>query len=107
MKDGSIDAPVAQDPFKMCFEAVKSVVDMLDGKTPPKRIDLQAVVITKADLDKPDIQALLNPDLKKYLKESVTAQLQQSRWAGTLAGQQRSLRSDLRSAAAQEERDCD
>jgi ribose transport system substrate-binding protein len=68
LKDGSIDALVAQDPFKMGYEAVKSVVDMLDGKTPPKRIDLQAVVITKADLDKPDIRALLNPDLKKYLK---------------------------------------
>ncbi len=44
------------------------MVDALDGKTPPKRIDLQAVVITKGDLDKPEIQALLNPDLKKYLK---------------------------------------
>jgi ribose transport system substrate-binding protein len=68
LKDGSIDALVAQDPFKMGYEAVKSVVDALDGKTPPKRVDLQAVVITKADLEKPEIQTLLNPDLKKYLK---------------------------------------
>jgi ribose transport system substrate-binding protein len=68
LRDGSIDALVAQDPFKMGFEAVKSVAEALDGKTPPKRIDLQAVVITKADLDKPEIKALLNPDLAKYLK---------------------------------------
>jgi hypothetical protein len=44
------------------------VVETLDGKTPPKRVDLQAVVITKADLDKAEIKALLNPDLAKYLK---------------------------------------
>jgi ribose transport system substrate-binding protein len=65
LKDGSIDALVAQDPYKMGYEAVKSVVDALDGKTPPKKIDLPAVVITKADLDKPEIKALLNPDLSK------------------------------------------
>jgi ribose transport system substrate-binding protein len=68
LREGSIDALVAQDPFKMGFEAVHTVADALDGKTPPKRLDLQAVVVTKADLDKPEIQALLNPDLKKYLK---------------------------------------
>jgi ribose transport system substrate-binding protein len=68
LQEGTIDALVAQDPFKMGFEAVRTVADALDGKTPPKRIDLQAVVITKADLDKPEIKALLNPDLKKYLK---------------------------------------
>jgi ribose transport system substrate-binding protein len=68
LKDGSIDALVAQDPFKMGFEAVRTIAETLDGKTPPKRVDLPAVVITKADLDKPEIQALLNPDLKKFLK---------------------------------------
>jgi ribose transport system substrate-binding protein len=68
LREGTIDSLVAQDPFKMGFEAVRTVVDALDGKTPPKRIDLQAVVVTKADLDKPDIKALLSPDLKKYLK---------------------------------------
>ena len=68
LREGSIDALVAQDPFKMGFEAVRTVVETLDGKTPPKRVDLQAVVITKADLDKPEIKALLAPDLQKYLK---------------------------------------
>jgi ribose transport system substrate-binding protein len=68
LREGTIDALVAQDPFKMGFEAVRTVVEALDGKTPPKRVDLQATVITKADLDKPEIKALLNPDLQKYLK---------------------------------------
>jgi ribose transport system substrate-binding protein len=61
LKSGTIDALVAQDPFRIGYEAVKTLVDKLNGKNPPKRIDLSARVITKADLDKPDIKALLNP----------------------------------------------
>jgi ribose transport system substrate-binding protein len=68
LKEGVIDALVAQDAFKMGFEAVRTIVDTLDGKTVAKRIDLNAVVVTKADLEKPEIHALLYPDLKKYLK---------------------------------------
>jgi ribose transport system substrate-binding protein len=68
LKAGVIDALVAQDPFRIGYEAVQTLVDKLHGKTPPKRMDLSAHVIVKADLDRPEIQALLNPDVKKYLK---------------------------------------
>jgi ribose transport system substrate-binding protein len=68
LRGGTIDALIAQDPFRMGFEAVKTLVDKLNGAAPPKRIDLNAVVITKADLDRPEIKALLEPDLKKYLQ---------------------------------------
>jgi len=61
LKGGTIDAMVVQDPFKMGFEAVKTLVDKLNGATPPKRIDLPARVIRKADLDKPDVHELLFP----------------------------------------------
>jgi ribose transport system substrate-binding protein len=61
LKGGTIDAMVVQDPFKMGFEAVRTVVDKINGKTPPKQQDLAARVIRKADLDKPEIQQLLNP----------------------------------------------
>ena len=59
LKGGVIDAMLVQDPYKMGYEAVKSLVDHLNGKTPPKRMDLQAQVVTKADLDKPEIRKLL------------------------------------------------
>ncbi|MBV8819263.1 MAG: substrate-binding domain-containing protein [Acidobacteriaceae bacterium] len=64
MKAGVIDALLVQDPFKMGFEAVKTINDKLHGITPPKRLDLSARVVTKADLDKPDVQALLFPKIK-------------------------------------------
>ena len=67
LSGGTIDALVAQDPFKIGFEAVRAVAEKLDGKTPPKKMDLSAKVITKADLDQPEIKQLLHPDLGKYL----------------------------------------
>ncbi len=67
LKSGVIDALIAQDAFKMGFEGVRLVTEKLDGREPPKKVDLSAVVITKADLDRPEIQAMLHPDLKKYL----------------------------------------
>jgi ribose transport system substrate-binding protein len=67
LQGGTIDAMVVQDPFKMGFEAVHTLVQKLNGHPPAKRIDLHAVVIRKADLDKPEIQQLLKPDVKKYL----------------------------------------
>ena len=67
LKEGSIQALVVQDAFRMGFEAVKTLVDKLKGITPPKQIDLPARVVTKPDLDKPEIHELLYPDVKKYL----------------------------------------
>ena len=67
LKDGTIDALVAQDPFRIGYEAVKSLADKLNGKIPPKVKDLSARVITRSDLEKPDVRAMLFPDLKKYL----------------------------------------
>lgn len=68
LKDGSIDALVVQDPFRMGFEAVKTLVDKLKGINPPKEIDLKATVVTKDDLAKPVVKALLFPDVQQYLK---------------------------------------
>ena len=66
LQDGTIDVMLVQDPFRIGYEAVKSLAAKLDGKTPPKRQELLARVIVKADLDKPEIRALIAPEwLKK------------------------------------------
>jgi len=65
LNNGSVDALVVQDPFKMGFEAVRTIVDKLNGKTPPKRMDLSARVIHKEDLAKPEIKQLLSPTSSK------------------------------------------
>jgi ribose transport system substrate-binding protein len=64
LKGGTINAMVIQDPFRMGFEAVKTIVDKLNGKSPPKRIDLSARVIFAKDLEDINIQRILRPEIK-------------------------------------------
>ena len=59
LKDGTIDLMLVQDPRRIGYEAVKSLADKLAGRQPPRRLDLPARQITKADLEKPDVKALL------------------------------------------------
>lgn len=65
MRAGVVHALIAQDPFGMAFQAVQTIIDKLNGKTPPKRIDLKPRTIVAADLDLPEVKQLLNPDLSK------------------------------------------
>jgi ribose transport system substrate-binding protein len=60
LKAGQIDALIVQNPFKMGYEGVKAVVMAIQGKPVEKKIDTGVAVVTKDDLDKPDIKALLN-----------------------------------------------
>lgn len=60
LRKGPVDALVVQDPRKMGFEAVNTVVQKLKGQPPPKRTDLKAVAVQRADLEKPEIKTLLN-----------------------------------------------
>lgn len=67
LKAGVIDSLVVQDPFRMGYDAINIAVRKLKGETPQKIQNLDARLITRADLEKPEVQALLKPDLKKYL----------------------------------------
>ncbi len=65
LKDGTIGVMLVQDPFRMGYEAVRSLVEKLEGRTPAKRVELPVRVIVKADLEKPEVRALLSPDWLK------------------------------------------
>jgi ribose transport system substrate-binding protein len=69
IKDGQLDATVVQNPFKMGYLSVKMMVDHLNGKTVPRRIDTGAYLVTKANMNNPDVKEVLYPPLKKYLGE--------------------------------------
>jgi len=64
LKDGTIDLMLVQDPYRIGYEAVRSLVEKLAGKTPAQTIALEVHEIRKNDLDKPDVQALLFPKWK-------------------------------------------
>jgi len=59
LEAGRIDSLVVQNPFKMGYEGVKAVVDALEGREVPKRIDTGVKLVTEENLNNPDIKELL------------------------------------------------
>jgi ribose transport system substrate-binding protein len=59
LKNGQVQALVAQNPRKMGYLAVKTMVDHLDGKPVEKYVDTGCALVTKENLDTPDIKILL------------------------------------------------
>lgn len=59
LRNGEIHALVVQNPRKMGYLAVKTLTRHLRGETVEPRIDTGVAVITAADLDTPEVQALL------------------------------------------------
>jgi ribose transport system substrate-binding protein len=51
-RDGVIQAMVVQDPYQIGYQTVRTVVEALNGATPPKRIDLRARVLHMEDCAK-------------------------------------------------------
>ena len=69
VRAGDIDGLVVQRPFEMGYLAVKTMVAHLRGQAVEKRIDTGSMLVTKDNLDAPDVQALITPDLKTWLGE--------------------------------------
>ncbi len=59
VKSGDIDSLVVQNPTKMGYEGVKTLIAKLEGKEMPRRIDTGVKLITKENLETAEIQALL------------------------------------------------
>ena len=68
LEAGSIDSLVVQNPFRMGYLAVETLVKNLRGETPEKRIDTGATLVTAANLKDRAIQDLINPPIDQYLK---------------------------------------
>ena len=67
LRDGDIQGLVIQDPVKMGYLGVKTLVEHLQGKPVPKVIDTGVRLVTPATMNELAVQELLNPPLEKYL----------------------------------------
>jgi ribose transport system substrate-binding protein len=67
MRDGHLDAVVVQDPVKMGYLGVKTVVAHIHGEKVESRIDTGVRLVSREHMDDPDVQELLHPDLKRWL----------------------------------------
>jgi ribose transport system substrate-binding protein len=68
VQDGNIDSLVVQNPFRMGYMVVQSLVDKIHGKTPEKRTDTGATLVKADNLKDQAVQDLLNPPIQQYLK---------------------------------------
>ncbi len=59
LKAGAIDSLVLQNPFKMGYEGVKAIVDKLNGQTPERHLDTGVKLLTKENLETPEMQQLI------------------------------------------------
>ncbi|MEO6238670.1 MAG: substrate-binding domain-containing protein [Vicinamibacterales bacterium] len=68
LRDKNIDGLIVQDPVKMGYLGVKTLVAHIKGERVERRIDTGVRLVTPDDMDKPEVKELLQPDLKKWLK---------------------------------------
>jgi ribose transport system substrate-binding protein len=61
VRKGEMAGVAVQQPFMMGYLAVKTVVEVIQGKSVDREVDTDVKIVTKENLDTPEIQLLLNP----------------------------------------------
>ena len=69
LRSGEISGLVLQDPFRMGYLSVKTMVRHLRGEKVDARIDTGSRFVHRGNMDQPDIKQLLEPDLAQWLGE--------------------------------------
>jgi ribose transport system substrate-binding protein len=65
LRSGAIEALVVQDPVRMGYLSVVTIVQHLRGQKVETRIDTGVHLVTRDLLDRPDIKQLVQPDLSQ------------------------------------------
>lgn len=68
LRAGDIQGLVVQNPLRMGYEGVLTLVKHLKGEAVPKRIDTGVTLVTQENMDQTEVKELLAPPLDKYLK---------------------------------------
>ncbi|MGH7618822.1 MAG: ABC transporter substrate-binding protein [Gemmatimonadaceae bacterium] len=67
MRKHQIDGIAVQNPMRMGYLGVKTMVAKLRGQPFEKHIDTGVTLVTPETLDQPDMQAIISPPVAKYL----------------------------------------
>jgi ribose transport system substrate-binding protein len=68
LKNGDVQGLVVQNPMRMGYLGVVTMVKHLQGEPVDKRVDTGVVLVTPENMEKTEIKELLYPPLDKYLK---------------------------------------
>lgn len=62
LKKGEIDGLIVQNPHAMGYQGVKAIVEFIrKGTKPEAKVDTGATLVTKANMDSPDVAKLIAP----------------------------------------------
>ena len=67
VQQGEILGLVVQNPFKMGYLGVKTMVQHLQGQQVEKHIDTGVTFVNKENMVQPEVQELIQPDLTTWL----------------------------------------
>ncbi len=67
LKNGDVQGLVVQNPVRMGYLGVLTLVAHLQGRPIEKRVDTGVTLVTAQNMNQPDIQGLLYPPLEQYL----------------------------------------
>jgi len=69
LRDGKIQALIADNPFGIGMQALRSTVDALEGKSIAPRISVSTQIVTADKIDAPENQMALRPPVEEFLKD--------------------------------------
>jgi ribose transport system substrate-binding protein len=67
LKNGDVQGLVVQNPVKMGYLSVVTLVNYIEKKPIEKKVDTGVVMITKENMETPEMKELLEPPIGKYL----------------------------------------
>jgi ribose transport system substrate-binding protein len=70
LKNGSVQGLVVQNPLKMGYLGVMTMVDHISKKRVPRRIDTGVQVVTPENMNQPEMNELIYPPYEKYLSNA-------------------------------------
>ena len=69
LENNEIHGLVVQNPFNMGYLGVKTIFQYLNGETVQKKIDTGMAFVSPQNMNTPEMQGLINPNLDKWLKQ--------------------------------------
>ncbi|HEX6070683.1 MAG TPA: substrate-binding domain-containing protein, partial [Longimicrobiaceae bacterium] len=70
LRAGHIQGLVVQNPMRMGYLGVKTMVSHLAGDRVEKRIDTGVMMVTPENVDAPETRDLIDPPVERYLQEN-------------------------------------
>lgn len=67
LKSGDLQGLIVQNPFRMGYLGVKTLIEHIDGAEVDPMVDTGVTAVTPDNFEEPEIKDLLNPPLDEYL----------------------------------------